>query len=63
MTDNDASTTNPDAARARELERRIEELEAYDDAAFGHFTIWDWIACSVVGLALPLLAVFWWAAV
>jgi hypothetical protein len=61
--DNDVSATNPEASRARELERRIEKLEADDDAAFGHFTRWDWIVCTVFGLALPLLAVFWWAAI
>jgi hypothetical protein len=62
VTSNDVSTTNPESTRARELERRIEELEAYDEAALGHFTTWDWIVCTVFGLALPLLAVLWWAA-
>ena len=47
--------------RVRELERRIEELEAQDDAAFGQFTAWDWTVCTLFGLGLPLLMIWWWA--
>jgi len=56
------NTIEPGGSRVRELERRIEELEAQDEAAFGHFTAWDWTVCTVFGLALPLLAIWWWAA-
>ncbi|MBW2295436.1 MAG: hypothetical protein JRG89_15115 [Deltaproteobacteria bacterium] len=55
------STTEPDNPRVRELERRIQELETLDEAAFGHFTAWDWTVCIVFGLALPLLGIWWWA--
>lgn len=47
--------------RVRELERRIEELEAADREALGRFTRWDWAVCVVFGVALPLLAVWWYA--
>ena len=62
MTDNELNSTEPGNAHAREVERRIRELEAQDEAAFGHFTAWDWTLCTVFGLALPLLAILWWAA-
>ena len=55
------NTTEPDNPRVRELERRIEELESRDEAAFGHFTAWDWTLCTVFCVVLPLLAVWWWA--
>jgi len=60
-TDIVVSTTEPDNPRVRELERRIQELETLDEAAFGHFTAWDWTVCIVFGLALPLLGIWWWA--
>jgi len=52
------STTEPDDLRAHELERRIELLEASDEAAFGHFTTWDWALCIVFAVAMPLLLVW-----
>jgi hypothetical protein len=61
VADDDVSTTDPGNPRTRELERRIEKLEAYDEAKFGHFTAWDWIVCTVSCLGLPLLAIWWWA--
>ncbi len=56
------NATEPDNPRARELERRIEELESHDEAEFGRFTTLDWTICIVFGFALPLLAFWWWAA-
>ena len=51
----------PDEAnpRARELLRRIEELEALEESAFGRFTRWDWLACVLVALVLPGAALLW----
>ena len=48
--------TNP---RVLELLRRIEELEALPESAFGRFTRWDWIACVLLTLALPTAALLW----
>ncbi|MEE2672239.1 MAG: hypothetical protein VX466_00490 [Myxococcota bacterium] len=48
-------TTEPRDHRVRELERRIEELEAREDLAFGQFTRWDWIVCVTCAVVLPLL--------
>ncbi len=56
------STADPVEPRVRELERRIQELEAHDEAEFGHFTAWDWTVCTAFGVALPLLMLWWWAA-
>ncbi|MBW2421536.1 MAG: hypothetical protein JRH19_23550 [Deltaproteobacteria bacterium] len=55
------STSEPGSHRRHELERRIEELEARDEAAFGRFTAWDWTLCTVFALVLPLLALWWFA--
>ncbi len=54
-------TAEPDEAsgRARELLRRIEALEALPESAFGRFTRWDWLACTVLALILPAAALFW----
>ena len=52
------NTIEPGGSRVRELERRIEELEAHDEAAFGHFTAWDWTLCIVFALAFPLLGIW-----
>ena len=60
-TDIEVSTTEPGNPRSRELERRIEKLEAQDEAAFGHFTAWDWTVCTVFCLVLPLVSIWWWA--
>jgi hypothetical protein len=51
-----------DAARVAELERRIDELEGLDESAFGAFTAWDWLLCTVFAVALPGLALWWFAA-
>jgi hypothetical protein len=55
------STSEPGNPRERELERRIEDLEGRDPAAFGHFTVWDWTVCTALFLVLPLLVVWWFA--
>ena len=47
--------------RVEDLERRIEELEAIDSAEFGSFTIWDWVACLLGSLVIPLAALWWFA--
>jgi hypothetical protein len=48
-------------ARVAELETRIAELESLDEASFGHFGRWDWIACVAFALVLPALALWWFA--
>lgn len=53
------SATESDDPRVRELERRIEELEAQDEAAFGQFTRWDWTLCTVFCFVLPMLGFLW----
>ena len=45
--------------RVEDLERRIVELEAIDSASLGSFTIWDWIACTLGGLIIPIVALRW----
>ncbi len=55
------STADPGNPRVREVERRIEELEAHDDAAFGRFTAWDWTVCTLFCVVFPLLMIWWWA--
>ena len=47
--------------RVEDLERRIEELEAIDSASLGSFTTWDWIACLLGGLVIPVVALWWFA--
>lgn len=47
--------------RAEDLERRIAELESLDESAFGHFGVWDWLACVLAGLGLPIAALWWFA--
>jgi hypothetical protein len=44
-----------------ELERRIDELEGLDEAELGRFTPLDWVICVVGALALPLIALIWFA--
>ncbi len=57
------STSTPEQTtqrlRVEDLERRIEELEAIDSASLGAFTTWDWVVCVVVGLIIPILALWW----
>lgn len=43
-----------------ELERRIDEIERFDDDAFGRFTKLDWFLCVTGAVLLPILAA-WWA--
>ena len=44
-----------------ELQRRIEELEGMNEAAFGEFTSRDWWICILGSLVIPLLALWWFA--
>ena len=55
------TTTTTRDPRVRELERRIEELEAHDEATFGRFTTWDWAGCIVFTIVVPLFLVWRWA--
>ena len=56
-TDIDVNMSKPSDPRTRELVRRIEELEAHDEGAFGHFTVWDWLICIASAVVLPILLV------
>jgi hypothetical protein len=47
--------------RVEDLERRIVALEAVDSASLGSFTIWDWVACLLGGLVIPIAALWWFA--
>jgi hypothetical protein len=47
--------------RVAELEQRIAEMEALEDAAFGAFTARDWWACVIGAVVLPALALWWFA--
>jgi len=49
-------------SRARELRHRIDAMEALDDSAFGRFTAWDWLWCTLGALVVPALALWWFAA-
>ena len=49
-------------ARTRELRHRIEAMEALDESAFGRFTAWDWLWCTLGALVVPALALWWFAA-
>ncbi len=57
------STSTPEQVtqrlRVEDLERRIEELETIDSASLGAFTTWDWIACVLGCLVIPIV-VLWW---
>ena len=60
------SSNEPDPASARdllveELERRIEEIESLDESDVGGFTAWDWFACTLGAVAIPALAMWWFA--
>ncbi len=39
----------------QELERRLVFLEQADDSVFGEFTTLDWVLCTLLFFALPLL--------
>ncbi len=47
--------------RVEDLERRIEELEAIDSPSLGPFTAWDWIACLLGSLVIPVVVLWWFA--
>src|SRR5262245_11484106 len=48
-----------EGARVLELLRRIEALEALPESAFGRFTRWDWLACTLLALILPGAVLLW----
>jgi hypothetical protein len=52
---------DPDARRVAELTRRIREIEAAGDEAFGPFTRRDWWICIVAGLIAPILVLIGFA--
>jgi hypothetical protein len=54
-------STGSDRSRAEELKRRIEQLEALDEDAFGSFGGVDWLLCVLGAVILPILAVWWFA--
>jgi hypothetical protein len=56
-----SSEQTPRGLLVEELESRIEELEALDDAAIGAFTGLDWFVCVVGSLVLPAIAMWWFA--
>ncbi len=47
--------------RVRDLERRIESFEAFESDDLGGFDTWDWIACVLGAVVIPLIAVWWFA--
>jgi hypothetical protein len=46
-------------ARTRELRRRIESMESLEASAFGRFTGWDWLWCTLGAVVAPALALWW----
>jgi hypothetical protein len=60
MRGGDRESTGPESV-VRELERRLDALQAAEDSTFGRFTPLDWAICVAGFVALPLL-LFWWAA-
>ena len=39
----------------RDLERRIETIEALGDAELGRFTKWDWLLCIAGSVVIPAI--------
>lgn len=54
---NESEITRRETILRQELERRLEFLETSDDSVFGAFTTLDWIVCTVLFFALPLLVI------
>jgi hypothetical protein len=44
-----------------DLERRIEQLEGLDDSDIGGFTALDWFFCVTGSIAIPVIALWWFA--
>ena len=51
-------TTDPSDPRVEDLERRIRDLEARDELAFGRFSAWDWVVCVSFSVVLPLFFIW-----
>jgi hypothetical protein len=47
--------------RIEELRRRVIELEAHAEAAFGRSTSWDWWVCVLLAVVVPAVLVWWFA--
>jgi len=61
-TDRHAGAERADRERlVEDLERRLEELEALDDADIGSFTALDWFFCIAGSVVIPVIALWWFA--
>ena len=45
----------------RDLEKRIETIEALGDAELGGFTKIDWMLCIVGAVVIPAILLWWFA--
>ncbi len=60
----DLHTSAEQAGRERlveDLERRLEQLQALDDADIGSFTALDWFFCIAGSIVIPVIALWWFA--
>jgi len=46
-----------DADLVRDLEQRIDEMQAMDEAELGTFTRLDWIILILISIVIPVIAV------
>ena len=46
---------------SRDLEQRIETIEALGDKELGSFTQFDWIVCIVGAGVIPAILLWWFA--
>ena len=45
----------------RDLEKRIEAINALGDADLGRFTKWDWVLCIAGAVVIPAILLWWFA--